>query len=560
MNRIILILCFFALCNPNPAFTQKVLSLHPLFSEQDAILVPQISGSWNSKDFHGYSLTISKAGDNFYFLNSVDANKPSFFEAVIVRLGNDFLLDISPCSQIPDTLGDRDYSESFIRAHSFYKISIGDDTLKISGLDYAWFYKQIEKQKSPLSHQWLDNILLLTMSTGEINSFFTEHSKETEIFTGEISFSRESYPVNQEKIVSQVTPESKDSQSDLRKCIPEFPLKDGWLGGDGDVSIPVNATQTLFIFSDTYVGNKNQDRSCEGLKMVSNSVAVETCLPGIKPEVHYFWNKMYTDNPGPIFKSFTNRYRYWVNDAFRHKNCLYVLLEKIAAKQGGAPDDIFNFSQVGYTLAKIVNHSDTPDKWRIELIPLPDFSHPLLGIGAHAKDNNFLYFFVNRNDNAQLLARKNLDFIDAPEKSFEYYALNKTWKSRIQKDDMDTLIHGFRANTVNYHPDMKQWVMVCDIKFLDNKIRIRTASNLTGPWSDEKIIYECPEVTPGNAAYSKTNFCYLPRECIQNYDGKNHSMLITYDINNSDFSEIRSNPQIYTPKVVSISLEKPGNQ
>ena len=83
---------------------------------------------------------------------------------------------------------------------------------------------------------------------------------------------------------------------------------------------------------------------------------------------------------------------------------------------------------------------------------------------------------------------------------------------------MDTIVNGFRSTTVNYHPEMKQWVMICDIKFMDNKIKMRTAPELTGPWSDEIDIYEIPEVTPGNSSYTKSNFCYLPRECIQNYD------------------------------------------
>lgn len=153
------------------------------------------------------------------------------------------------------------------------------------------------------------------------------------------------------------------------------------------------------------------------------------------------------------------------------------------------------------------------------------------------------------------MVRKQLDFIDDPQKPFEYYALSKTWKEGLNTNDMDTIVKGFRNTTVNYHADMKQWVMICDIKFMDNKINMRTAPELTGPWSDEIEIYEIPEVTPGNSAYSKSNFCYLPRECIQNYDSKRHLMLITYDINNPNFSEIKTNPKIYTPKVIRVSLK-----
>ena len=306
---------------------------------------------------------------------------------------------------------------------------------------------------------------------------------------------------------------------------------------------------------------KNQQSRMEpGMKMVSNSVAVETCLPNGETDVQYFWNNMYSENPLPIFKTYTNRYRFWVNDAFMIKDNLYVLLEKVGPKLGVSPDDIFSFSLLGFTLAIISNPFDSPDEWKIELIPLRDFVNPFMRLGPHVKLDNYIYFFVSRDDKAQVLIRKQFDFIDNAEKPFEYYALNKTWKEGLKTNDMDTVVNGFRSNTVNYHPEMMQWVMICDIEFMDNKIKMRTAPELTGPWSDEIIIYEIPEVTPGNSSYSKSNFCYLARECIQNYDPKKHVMLITYDINNSNSDEINSNPKIYTPKVITIPLMKNGSR
>jgi hypothetical protein len=294
--------------------------------------------------------------------------------------------------------------------------------------------------------------------------------------------------------------------------------------------------------------------------MVSNTVAVQTCLPNGKIGVKYFWNKMYSEHPEPIFKTFTNRYRFWANDAFMLDSNLYVLLEKVGHKPDASPDDIFAFSLPGFTLAKISNPFDLPHKWKIELIPVPDFAEPDMSLRSHVVKDNYVYFFVNRRNNAQLLVRKRTDFIDDPAKPFEYYALNKTWKEGIKKDDMDTLFNAFRGTTVNYHPDIKQWVMLIDVMFMDNKIKIRTAPALEGPWSDEITVYECPEVTVGTPFYSKLNYCYLPRECIQNYNVKEQEMVITYDINNSNPSEINANPKIYTPKVITVSLKKYGSR
>jgi len=546
------LLFIFSFCFILSAFSQKVISLHPLFTEQDAILLTKADGKWNVSDFD-MDISIHKAGDNFYFLKYGTGNNSSTFEAVFVKINDEYYLDMA--GTLPTNLGDYDYRKSFIPGHTIFKTMISNDTMHLLELNYAWFYNYVINNKY-LSYEWIDNAMLLTSKTDELKSFFVAYTNDKDFFKDGLTLLKKQENTETEKAVKEPLIANKGINNNFQQCQPEFPFTEGWLGGDGDVSVPISSTQTLFIFSDTYVGKKNQKRRMEeGMKMVSNTVAIETCLPHGKTEVHYFWNNMYSDNPEPIFKSFTERYRYWVNDAFIHKGNLYVLLVKVASKEAMAPGDLFSFSLPGFTLAKISNPLDIPIQWKIELIPLPGFANPLKGLQARIILDNYLYFFISRNDKTQHLVRKNLDFIDNPEKSFEYYALDKTWKTGINTDDMDTLINGFRSNTVNYHSDIRKWVMVCDIRFLDNKINIRTAPELTGPWSDEKVVYECPEVTEGSDAYSKFNFCYLPRECIQNYDSKTHTMLITYDISNSSYSEINSNEKIYTPKIIKLSLK-----
>lgn len=496
--KIKFILFIFCFCILAHAYSQKVLSLTALFTEQDAVLVPGMEGSWLITDFD-MPVLINKAGDNFYLLKYGSKKKESTCEAVFVKIKDEIFLDLS--GTIPDTIGDDDYRNSFIKSHAFYKARITKDTLQLSELNYSWFYEYAVKKQLPLKYEWTDNAMLLTFKTAELISFFSEHNYEKEIFKSSVTLINKHTDAVEKIIVNKNNSGVESPAAIPQNCKPEFPFSNGWLGGDGDVSVPINATTTLFIFSDTYVGNKNQQSRQEpGMTMVSNTVAVETCLPDGKTDVKYFWNNMYAENPEPIFKSFTNRYHFWANDAFMPDSNLYVLLGKVGHQQGAPADDIFGFSLPGYTLAKIINPYEHPDKWKIELIPLPDFVNPYMTIRSPVIKDGYVYFFISRNDNAQLLVRKKTDFIDNPEKPFEYFALNKTWKAGIRTDDMDTVYIGFRGTTVNYHPDIKEWVMVSDIKFMDNKIKIRTAPVLEGPWSDEIIVYECPEVTVGAAS------------------------------------------------------------
>lgn len=547
----IFIICLFSLSS---AYSQMVLSLHPLFTEQDAVLIPEIEGHWELPDFE-LTISFKKAGDNFYHLKYQAGSSVPEFEAVVVKIKDELFLDLNGI--MPDSLGDEDFRDSFLSCHSIYKIGIINDTLILSYLDYSWFFDYAAGKKLQLDYEWINNGMLLTFTTDELRSFFAEHMNEDGIFQDPDILIIERDHLFAE---TDTAPENYKTGSSFlfsQKCFSEFPLKDGWLGGDGDVSVPMNDTTILFIFSDTYIGDKNQEsRQGTGMRMVSNTVAIQTCLPDGETNVQYYWKNMYSDDPEPIFKSFTNRYRFWVVDAFKINNNLYVILQKVGPKPGAAPDDIFNFSLLGFTLAKISNPHEAPYEWNIELSPLPDFTNPLMELRCHAMQGEYIYFLVCRNDTSQFLVRKQIDSIDDPEKPFEYYSSNGRWKEGIEEDDMAGIVNGFRCNTINYHPEIKQWVMISDIWFRDNKIKMHTAPALTGPWTDEIVIYEIPEVTPGNSLYSKSNFCYLAREHAQYYDAKNHVMLLTYDINSTNYSEILSSPNIYTPKIITIPLKK----
>ncbi len=555
-TKSLLLICF--LCVISIAYSQKILSVHPLFTEQDAVLIPEIEGLWSIPDFD-MTVTFQQAGDNFYLMKYGSELNPSTFEAVFVNINNEILLDLS--GVLDEAIGDVDYRNTFVKGHSIYKIELDNNKLQLFETNYSWFYDYSLKIDSALRYEWVKNAMLLTSSTAELKSFLSSHLNDTRLFENSIELISHEVELKQPTKATPRDFESISKTKIVQKCLPEFPFNNGWVGGDGDVSVPINSTTTLFLFSDSYVGNENQQSRKEpGINMVSNTVGVSTCMPNGTTNMTYFWGNMHSEHPEPIFNSHTDRYIYWVQGAFMNKNTLYVVLEKVGEKLGTAPDDIFKFSLLGFSMAKINNPEDSPNEWNIEITPINEFKNPLMGLGPNVVMEDYVYFFVNRNDQAQVLVRANLANIDNNEKHFEYYSMDKTWKAGLNTHDMDTVTNGFRSISVTYHPEMKQWVMIKDIYFLDNKIKMRTSPALTGPWSEDIVIYEIPEITPGNPLYNKSNFSYMAREHPQYYDAKKHVMVLTYDINNADYSEIQSNPKIYTPKTITIQLKKNGKK
>jgi hypothetical protein len=538
------------------AHSQSVLSLSSAFSEADKARVPGLGGVWIPGFAPGDRLTISPAGDNFYRFIYTGEGRDSLFEGWCGSVAGLTFLEILPV--VPETLGDSDYRQQLVRTHKLYKMTVDKDTLRVAALSYGWFRHAVAAGNAPISYSWTDRSILLTMPTTDLRAFLVRHTQEKGFLEDDFVLNRvpgdrrekpPSLPVRFEGPAVR-----SDSRPPVKPCLPEFSLKDGWLGGDGDLSVPLDRSRSLWIFSDTFVGRKDQT-SRSGCPMVSNTVAIMTCAPNTPLEIEYFWREPRTDSPKPFFESSTSRYRYWPCGAVTVGNVLYIFLTKIGVKPGAAPGDIFNFKAEGMSLAKIQDPGlSRPDQWAIQLIPWSGALDPD-SWGCLAVEQGFLYFFLKGADKAVLLEREPLDFIEHPQGRLEYYSDSNVWKVGWDPSDARRMFSGEAGNSVYYHADLKEWVMVCGPDFMRNTIGIRTSPSLTGPWTDEKIVYRCPESTPGSPGYDKDTFCYLGREHIEYYDPATRTILVTYDSNSVDFGKLASSTRLYVPRVLRVSLD-----
>jgi hypothetical protein len=209
--------------------------------------------------------------------------------------------------------------------------------------------------------------------------------------------------------------------------------------------------------------------------MISNTVAITTCGSVGETAIEYFWRDKASDHPRPIFESFTNRYKYWPCGAFMSDGDLYVPLLKIGPKAGSAPDDIFNFTGLGMSVARIAHPDEIPpDEWMAELIPWSCTFDPD-SWGCCTFNDKFLYFFERGKSETVLLKRLHRDHLENPGRHVEFFSVKGTWRTDVQQNNAMALFRGDVGNTVNYHKDIKKWVMVCGPAFINSKIRIRTA-------------------------------------------------------------------------------------
>jgi hypothetical protein len=157
-------------------------SVHPLYFKKDLIFIPELIGTWgNPADEEGDKLVFEQAGDNSYKMSYYESKEESgeeaswaSFEAHLIRLGDNFFLDVFP--EEPELKNDF-YNLHLVPTHSFMRVAVVGDTLKLGIFDYSWLENNLEDGKVNLKHETRDDLIVLTASTEELQEFVAKYAK-----------------------------------------------------------------------------------------------------------------------------------------------------------------------------------------------------------------------------------------------------------------------------------------------------------------------------------------------------------------------------------------------
>jgi len=153
-----------------------VSSLHPLFTEKDLVFDTALLGTWTGTG-EDDTLTFEDGGGKAYNLIYTAEGPKVRYKAHLVQLGKFRLLDI-----YPEESEDLDLFH-FIPAHTFWKIWMDGDILHINGLNHDWLKKMIDQKKIKIPHQVLEDRILLTASTKELQKFVLKYAEDTSTFS-----------------------------------------------------------------------------------------------------------------------------------------------------------------------------------------------------------------------------------------------------------------------------------------------------------------------------------------------------------------------------------------
>jgi hypothetical protein len=138
------------------------------------------------------SIATGKQGQDDLKLESKDEKsepgEPAKFKAHLVKMKGSLFLDISTKDWgVKNTF----YVMHMIPVHTFWRISIKKDELRMEMLNPEWLKNMVDQKKINMGYVQKDDTIILTAPTEELQKFLLKYDKEAEVFTPFVVFHRQ---------------------------------------------------------------------------------------------------------------------------------------------------------------------------------------------------------------------------------------------------------------------------------------------------------------------------------------------------------------------------------
>jgi hypothetical protein len=353
-----------------------------------------------------------------------------------------------------------------------------------------------------------------------------------------------------------------------------FPYQAGWLGADSAYSIPLGGGRDLWLFGDTFVGNRSAATRRHRTGMPRNSVGIARCKSG-HCSMRYYWAGMYTPTPRSFFDTGTADW-YWPMDGFVWKGKLYLALMQMHAQGSGA----FGFAFSGVALVTIPNYTAPPNQWHVSYQTVLNGATAIPGpsiVVEQGDDGNpypadpdgaaYAYFFtyVATGSSTRYTALTRLPLASlarAAQSGGRWQYLSSsgwtpwTTPAVLPANAVHVMDAGPTELTVRYHPAPRgksgTWLAVMpSTVYFDKRGVYSISTSLNGPWPAPATLYVYPEMQNSNPNYTPNVFCYADKEHPELESPG--SLTFTYACNSIVEDEVLKNMNLYHPRMVTMA-------
>jgi hypothetical protein len=339
------------------------------------------------------------------------------------------------------------------------------------------------------------------------------------------------------------------------KAAPEwdalFQRESGWIGADGNYSIPLTGDTTLWLFSDTIVGKVKDGKRLDAC-MINNSVALQRGTNA--PE--FFYGTTADAKPASLIKpqQGSKGDYFWLLHGTRTTHGLFFFLQRVVTVQTGTP---FGFKLVDGWLAHVANPDDPPPRWRTTQtkVPFTEISDKgaLIFGGAVLRDGEYAYIFGNdsRPEAKKAGAPNGLVLARVVPEQFADFAQWRFLAQGVWQKDCNKVTPVFpnvgSEFSVSWLPGRKAYAAVYS-EGISGNILVRLSPALAGPWGNPIHVYRCAEMDWPSKA-----FCYAAKGHPELTSAPGE-LLITYAANSWDFWQLFKDPRLYWPRFVRVTF------
>ncbi|CAN5560216.1 hypothetical protein BH10BAC2_BH10BAC2_33090 [soil metagenome] len=351
-----------------------------------------------------------------------------------------------------------------------------------------------------------------------------------------------------------------------------FKRQQGWFGGDGVYSIPLNgreniyaddSSETLILFSDTVIGDVINDSLQDGFSFVRNSVALLKGKEPVDSNIHFYWAKenakpatMFVPKvPGAIPTD-----AYWFGDGFVNTemdsslNAFTFLIRQ--TKYG------LGFAEAGNTMIKIDkasnppygNYKETQTPFFIKSSVDTGYDYGSYGSGILVNTRSagvqnpdgYVYVYGMQGQKKNVLVARVLPIEFDQFDKWRFFD-GKEWNSDINKS---ALITDSASNelSVSALPDGR-YAMVFQVNGISSYVGLRLGKTPYGPFGKVIKIWNCDDVLKTSKNFIVYNAKAHPSL------SKPGELLISYNVNSTDFfNDIKIYPDLYRPRFIRLKL------
>ena len=176
-----------------------VMSLRPLYTKENVVFDKKLLGTWvddpNESKITWQFKSIDKPENAYKLIFTGEDGMKGSFVAHMLKLQDKLFLDVYP-SELPWDPEDPNkmewpYNTLFlVPAHTFVKIDSVGPKLKMRLMLETQLKKLLEEDPDAIEHVVVEDRLILTASTKELQAFVLRYADGDEVFTDEIVLER----------------------------------------------------------------------------------------------------------------------------------------------------------------------------------------------------------------------------------------------------------------------------------------------------------------------------------------------------------------------------------